>query len=267
MEISFSVLGLALLTTILLQINSNLANDYGDFTHGTDNDSRIGPMRALQSGSIAASEMRTAIFVTSFLSLLSGVTLLYLAPLTLPLKVTFLVLGLLAIYASIKYTAGSNPYGYRGLGDVSVMAFFGFLGVVGSYVCQTGAMELDVLLPALALGAFSTGVLNINNTRDIDTDKLTGKITLAVKIGAEKARLYQVFLLVLGMMSMLLYALMHFEFGFAYLFLLSYPLLVLNALKVWKTKEARRLDPMLKQLALTTFLLSLLLGIGLFLQA
>lgn len=265
-EISYPVLGFALLTTILLQINSNLANDYGDFTHGTDNDDRVGPMRAMQSGRIAAAEMRTAIAITSVLSFLSGVVLLYLAPLSLWLKGLFLLLGILAIYASIKYTAGKNPYGYRGLGDVSVMAFFGLLGVIGSYACQTGAIEIDVFLPAIALGAFSTGVLNINNTRDLEADKLAGKITLAVRMGAEKARRYHVFLIALGMASFLLYALLHFQFGFAYLFLLSYPLLTLNAIKVWKTKEAKRLDPMLKQLALSTFLLSILLGVGLVLQ-
>ncbi|MEX2597992.1 MAG: 1,4-dihydroxy-2-naphthoate octaprenyltransferase [Salibacteraceae bacterium] len=256
------VLALTISTTVLLQINSNLANDYGDFSHGTDNDERVGPQRALQSGVINAVEMRNAVRVVSLLSFLSGLALLYFAPLDIRFKAVLMIFGLAAIYASVRYTAGSNPYGYRGLGDLSVMLFFGVLGVVGSYVCQSGSFSWEVLLPALAIGAFSTGVLNVNNTRDLENDLKTGKITLAVKMGAQNARIYHFLLLFSGMLFFVLYAWIRIPWGLGWLFLFSYPLFLFNALMVFKTTDAAKLDPYLKQLALTTFLFSLLLGIG-----
>jgi 1,4-dihydroxy-2-naphthoate octaprenyltransferase len=261
--LDLGVLLLTISTTILLQVNSNLANDYGDFSHGTDNETRIGPERALQSGVLHADEMRRAIVICSVLSLISGVALILLTPLSLLWKGLLLVLGLAAIYASIRYTAGKNPYGYRGLGDVSVMAFFGLLGVLGSFVCQTGMLLSSTLLPAIALGAFSTGVLNVNNTRDLEADRNAGKITLAVRMGPRKARTYHVVLLLVGMLAMVIYALLHFEFGWDWLFISSYPLFLLNALKVWRGQDPKQLDPLLKQLALSTFLFTLLVGVGL----
>jgi 1,4-dihydroxy-2-naphthoate octaprenyltransferase len=260
--IDVSILIMTAITTVFLQINSNLANDYGDFSHGTDNDERIGPERAMQSGIISALTMRRAIWLTSFLSLLSGTVLLYLAPLDISTKFVLFLFGVAAIYASIRYTAGKDPYGYRGLGDVSVMAFFGILGVVGSYLCQTGALEWTLVFPAIAIGSFSTGVLNINNTRDIESDKNAGKITLAVRLGPQRARWYHIALILIGCVALLVYALLHFEWGWDWLFLAAYPLFALNAWKVWSVKEASRLDPMLKQLALSTFLLALLIGVG-----
>jgi 1,4-dihydroxy-2-naphthoate octaprenyltransferase len=256
------ILALTAITTILLQVNSNLANDYGDFEHGTDNDDRIGPERALQSGILQSGEMRKAIILFSVLSLFSGVALLYMAPLELWLKGVLFAFGVAAIYASIKYTAGSNPYGYRGLGDISVMAFFGILGVVGAYVCQAGSLEWSILLPAFSIGAFSTGVLNVNNTRDIDSDTKAGKITLAVKMGPVRARNYHVLLIVIGLLLILGYAIIEFSWGWKWLFLLAFPLLILNAVKVKTTLEASKLDPYLKQLALSTFFLSVLIAIG-----
>jgi 1,4-dihydroxy-2-naphthoate polyprenyltransferase len=254
------------LTTIFLQVNSNLANDYGDFSHGTDNEERVGPQRAMQSGAITEPEMRKAIILASSLSLISGVFLLMISPLEWITRVVLFVFGVAAIYASIKYTAGKNPYGYRGLGDVSVMAFFGILGVVGSYLCQTGTLDVSVLLAAISIGAFSTAVLNINNTRDIENDQKSGKITLAVKLGPQKARLYHLALIAIGCGSFLIYALMHFEWGWAWLFLLSFPLFLLNGFKVFTTSESADLDPYLKQLAISTFLFAITLGVGLWLQ-
>lgn len=261
---SFSggVLFLTALTTVLLQINSNLANDYGDFSHGTDNDERIGPQRAMQSGIISGEEMRKAIGIASVLSFLSGISLLYVAPLGWMERGLLLLFGVAAIVASIRYTAGRNPYGYRGLGDVSVMAFFGVLGVVGSYLCQVGGVEMDILLPAIAIGAFSTGVLNINNARDIESDRNAGKITLAVRMGPMRARAYHVALLAIGCTAFAGYALRHFEWGWDWLFLGAYPLFAWNAYKVYSIRVSEALDPMLKQLALSTFLFALLIGLG-----
>lgn len=259
------VLILTAVTTVFLQINSNLANDYGDFAHGTDNDERIGPERAMQSGAISEPEMRRAIWITSSLSFLSGVGLLLSSPLSWSLRGVLLLFGVAAIYASIRYTAGKNPYGYRGFGDVSVMAFFGILGVIGSFLCQTETLTLDMLLPAFAIGAFSTGVLNINNTRDIESDVRAGKITLAVKMGPKRARQYHVVLMALGCLAFLIYAGLNFSWGWSWLFLLAYPLFILNAIRVHRTSSAEALDPYLKQLALSTFLFALLIGIGLIL--
>ena len=267
---SVEIDGLALLftalTTTFLQVNSNLANDYGDFSHGTDNEGRVGPERAMQSGAIAEPEMRNAIIFTSSLSLISGIVLLLISPLSWMVRVLLFVFGVAAIYASIKYTAGKNPYGYRGLGDVSVMAFFGILGVVGSYLCQTGSFDFTVMLAAISIGAFSTGVLNINNTRDLENDEKSGKITLAVKLGPTKARLYHLALITIGCVSFMFYAWIHFEWGWSWLFLISFPFFMLNAFKVFTTKESASLDPYLKQLALSTFLFAITLGIGLWLQ-
>lgn len=261
-ELNVVVLIMTMLTTILLQINSNLANDYGDFTHGTDNEERIGPERTLQSGALTEKEMRKGIWISSLLAFVSGVVLLWLAPLVLITSIVLLLLGVAAIYASIKYTAGSNPYGYRGLGDVSVMAFFGILGVLGAFLCQVGSIEWDIMLPSLAIGAFSTGVLNINNTRDIESDQNAGKITLAVRMGPARARVYHLALLIIGCTAISIYALIHFELGWSWLFLLAFPLFLLNGMKVWVTRYASGLDPFLKQLALSTFLFSVLLAIG-----
>jgi len=260
------VLLLTALTTIFLQVNSNLANDYGDFSHGTDNEGRVGPQRAMQSGAITEPEIRKAIILASSLSLISGVVLLLISSLEWGMRGVLFLFGIAAIYASIKYTAGKNPYGYRGLGDVSVMAFFGVLGVVGSYLCQTGTLDTSVFLAAISIGAFSTGVLNINNTRDLDNDEKSGKITLAVKLGPKKARMYHLALIAIGCGSFLVYAAMHFEWGWAWLFLLSYPLFILNAVKVFTTTESVELDSYLKQLAISTFLFSIILGAGLLLQ-
>lgn len=249
-------------TTVLLQINSNLANDYGDFLQGTDSEDRIGPERALQSGVLSAPEVKRSIVLFSLLSFISGSALLYLAPIDFTSKLVLLVAGILAIYASIKYTAGSNPYGYRGLGDLSVMLFFGVLGVVGAFYVQSATLSWSVLLPAIGIGCFSAGVLNVNNTRDRSADMDAGKITIAVKLGAENSRRYQVFLMGIGISCFTLYASFFLDQWQNWIFLISLPLFALNAYKVYTIREDVRLDPWLKQLALSTFLLSLLLALG-----
>lgn len=253
------------LTTVLLQVNSNLANDYGDFLRGTDSDDRLGPVRALQSGVLNSAEMKRAIVLFSILSFLSGCFLLYLAPVGIMAKGVLLFAGVMAIYASIKYTAGSNPYGYRGLGDISVMVFFGILGVLGAFYIQTNTMPWSMILPAIGLGAFSAGVLNINNTRDRVSDIKAGKITLAVKLGAENARRYQVLLMAVGVLCFVGYAILNFKEWNDWIFSISLPLFSLIGYKVYSIQEDAKLDPFLKLLALSTFLLSALVAIGVWL--
>lgn len=261
-----SILMLTALTTVLLQINSNLANDYGDFQHGTDNEQRVGPMRAMQSGAISEKHMRLAITICSALSLLSGVMLLWVSQLPNIAKAVLFVLGIAAIYASIRYTAGKNPYGYKGFGDVSVLIFFGIIGVVGAYCLQTAYFNPTILLPAISIGCLSAAVLNVNNTRDLISDQQSGKITLAVKLGAQGARNYHLFLMITAMILFIVYAAISFNHLESWLFLLAYPLFILNAVRVFKNENPAELDPYLKQLALSTFLLAFLLGISVWLE-
>jgi 1,4-dihydroxy-2-naphthoate polyprenyltransferase len=259
-----SVVGLAALTTVLLQILSNLANDYGDSQNGADSVHREGPQRAVQSGTISPGQMKRGMVVFGMLSLVSGSALLWVALGAAAVWVTaaFFVLGLSAIWAAVNYTAGSKPYGYAGLGDVSVFIFFGLVGVCGTYFLQAGNLPLPVLLPAAALGCFATAVLNVNNIRDIRSDELAGKITIPVRLGPQRARVYHVVLLTAGLVCAVLYVVLTYHSPWQWLFLFSAPLLARNAAAVWQRQDSMQLDPLLKQMALTTLVFTLLFGLG-----
>lgn len=259
------VLLLCLATTLFLQILSNLANDYGDSVHGADSLTRQGPSRAVQSGKITLASMKVALIVFSGLSLISGLSLLFLVfgLQQLFLLLIFLTIGLGAIWAAVKYTAGDNPYGYAGLGDISVFLFFGLVGVLGTNYLFTQSINWTDLLPAISCGAFATGVLNVNNIRDIESDTEAGKRSIPVRIGRKKARVYHLILLSLGMVSMLVYASLDFQVYTDFLFVLSFPLFIINVLAVFRKTNAKSLDPYLKQLALSTLLFVLLFGLGL----
>lgn len=255
---------LAVVTTICLQVLSNFANDYGDAVNGKDTDARQGPQRAVQSGAITADAMRTAIIVFSVLSFISGIGLLYeaLKDATWHTFAAFLGLGILAIIAAITYTAGKRPYGYAGLGDVSVLIFFGWVGVLGVYYLHTKTLDWTLLLPATSCGVFAVGVLNINNIRDIESDTLTGKRSVPVRLGRERAIVYHWLLLSVGMGCSVLYLLIHFDALPQWLFVVSFPLFVRNGLAVSRLKKPSELDPYLKQMALSTLVFVLLFGIG-----
>ncbi len=188
---------LSLLTAILLQILSNLANDYGDAVKGTDNDARLGPVRALQSGAVTLKEMRQAIVINLVLTMLSGLCLILYALNSVESIIAFIGLGVLAMLAAIAYTVGNKPYGYVGLGDLSVFIFFGLLGVCGTYFLHTGVIESRLLLPSIGCGLFAVAVLNVNNMRDIENDQECGKRTVAVRLGPELAKKYH-FSLIFG---------------------------------------------------------------------
>jgi 1,4-dihydroxy-2-naphthoate octaprenyltransferase len=255
------------LTTLFLQVLSNLANDYGDTRHGADSEHRQGPKRAVQAGLITASQMQTGMVVFAALSLVSGLLLLWTALGSEGLYVFlfFLALGLAAIWAAIHYTAGAKPYGYAGWGDISVFTFFGLVGVLGTYYLQTQQLRGAILLPAASLGFLATGVLNINNIRDITSDKRAGKYSIPVRLGPVKARLYHGLLLLAALACALAYVAGLPAGYLKYLFLLTLPLLGFNASRVWRLRTAPELDPYLKQMALTTLLFVLLFGIGLLL--
>ncbi len=256
---------LAMLTTLFLQILSNLANDYGDAVNGVDNDQRVGPRRVTQAGLIPVNQIRWAIVVFSLLALLSGVIMILIG-LDHGLQVIlFFLLGLLAIFAAIRYTVGRNPYGYVGLGDLFVFLFFGIVGVAGTFYLHTHQFDPWVLLPAAAVGLLSSGVLNLNNMRDIVNDSRTGKQTLVVRIGSRAAKIYHVGLITFSMLVSILYTLHYYSSVYQLLFVLTFPLLVMNIKVVIQNTEPVELNSELKKLALSTFFFSLTFGLGMIL--
>lgn len=252
----------SIVTTIFLQILSNLANDYGDSIHGADSADRKGPSRAVQSGAITPGQMKTAIIIFVLLCLASGVSLLLISfGMNWNAIFFFFGLGVLSILAAIAYTVGKKPYGYAGLGDFSVLIFFGLIGVMGSNYLFTKQLNWIQVLPAMSCGFFSMGVLNINNIRDIESDRKAGKFSIPVRIGRESAVTYHWFLLAAGMLGALIYALVTYRAPLQLLFLLSFPFFIVNGLSVQR-KSSEQLDPYLKQLALSTLLFVVLFGLG-----
>ncbi len=260
-QFNFQVFVMCLLTTMALQILSNLANDYGDSVHGADNSARKGPSRAVQSGLISHKKMKLAIGVTAVITLILGISLLMMSQLSTLELYVFLALGVLAITAAILYTNGFIPYGYIGLGDISVFIFFGMLGVIGSNYLMTGSFSWDLILPGASCGLFTVAVLNINNIRDIDSDKVAGKYSIPVRLGYEKSIYYHYFLLIIGLLCAVAYVTINYRTPLQFLFLLATPLLIVNAQAV-KNKLRVELDPYLKQMSLTTLLFVFLFGIG-----
>jgi 1,4-dihydroxy-2-naphthoate polyprenyltransferase len=257
-----SIFFMCCLTTVLLQILSNLANDYGDSVNGADHAGRKGPSRAVQSGAISMQQMRSAVMAFVLLSLASGIYLLWLSfGWNAKAFLFFLALGLLSIAAAIAYTVGRKPYGYMGLGDISVLLFFGLVGVLGSLYLFTGELSALQTLPALSCGFFSMAVLNINNIRDIESDKAAGKFSIPVRIGKGKATRYHWFLLIAGFASTIIYTLLTYTSPLQFLFVPVFALLVRNGVAV-STLPSEKLDPYLKQMALSTLLFVVLFGVG-----
>jgi 1,4-dihydroxy-2-naphthoate octaprenyltransferase len=263
---SWSVLYLALLTAVFLQILSNLANDYGDYSKGTDNDNRIGNLRALQSGNIKPGQMKAAIVICVLLCLISGIALLwnaFSATFNWPFLI-FFIIGVLAILAAIKYTIGKNPYGYSGFGDLMVFIFFGPVAVSGTYFLHTG-FEVDlsrdwhIIFPGIAIGCLCTGVLNTNNIRDIDNDKASGKLTIPVKIGLTKARIYHAFLLILACLATVTLIWTGPANPLSWLSLIAFFPIFSQLNQVIRIAPSHAFNQLLKQLSLGTLLLVILL--------
>jgi 1,4-dihydroxy-2-naphthoate octaprenyltransferase len=253
----------AILTTLGLQILSNFANDYGDGVKGTDNEDRVGPKRAIQSGVISPKAMKKAIVITSILTLISAIVLIYLAfrNTNLGYSLFYLGLGILAIASAIRYTVGNSAYGYRGFGDLFVFVFFGLVSTLGVNFLYSKQLDWILILPATAIGLLSVAVLNLNNMRDEASDKKSGKNTIVVKIGVANAKKYHYFLIIGAMVLILIFAILsdfHFD---QYLFVLAYIPLTKHLITVSKNKDSRALDPELKKVALSTFALSVLLAL------
>lgn len=262
---SWKIFGLLLITTLGLQVLSNFANDYGDGVKGTDNEDRIGPKRALQSGIISPQQMKNAIILTGFLTFLSALCLIYYSfkDTNFLYSLFFILLGIIAIVAALKYTMGNSAYGYKGLGDVFVFIFFGIVSTMGSHFMFAKQIDWILLLPATAIGFLSVGVLNLNNIRDEASDKKVGKNTIVVKIGGQKAKKYHYFLVITAMLLTIVFAVLkNFNFD-QYLFVVVFFPLMSHLITVYRNKEPRLLDPELKKLAICTFLLSILLSISL----
>ena len=260
---NWKLFAFAILTTLGLQILSNFANDYGDGIKGTDNEDRVGPKRTIQSGVITPQAMKSAIILTSGLTLFSAIYLIYLAfgAHNLGYSLFYLILGIAAIASAIRYTVGNSAYGYRGFGDVFVFVFFGLVSTLGVNFLYSKQLDAILILPATAIGFLSVAVLNLNNMRDEASDRKSGKNTLVVKMGIENAKKYHYFLIVGAMVLVLIFALLsHFHFD-QYLFLIAYLPLVKHLITVRKNQNNKLLDPELKKVALSTFALSVLLAL------
>lgn len=257
---------LCIITTVFLQITSNLANDYGDSIHGADSLNRIGPPRAVQSGGIRPIQMRAAVFLFAGLSFISGIALLSVSfGFQWNSLLFFLGLGLLSIGAAITYTMGKKPYGYMGLGDLSVLIFFGFVGVLGTYYLFTKYISGYEVLPSMSVGFFSMAVLNINNIRDIESDKQAGKFSIPVRWGRSRAIGYHWILLIFGVSFSIVYTFLKYNSPWQFIFLLTIPLFIKNGFAV-QHRPAESLDPYLRQMAISTLLFVLFFGVGLIIK-
>jgi len=257
------VMALCLLTTILLQVLSNFANDYGDHQKGSDTEERIGPLRGIQKGAISAKELKWGLILMVVASFLSGSFLIGIAYENLSDLLAFAGLGILAIVAAITYTVGAKPYGYMGLGDISVLVFFGLLGVGGTYYLQTHSIDSHIILPAIGSGLLASAVLNINNLRDIEQDTKAGKNTLAVRLGAYKGRVYHCILLSVAALCYLAFAVATSISWTNYLFVLAIPLLAKHAIFVYRSQQPSELRPMLAQMSMISLLINILFSLGL----
>ncbi|UOX32903.1 1,4-dihydroxy-2-naphthoate octaprenyltransferase [Flavobacterium sediminilitoris] len=248
---------LALLTTLGLQILSNYANDYGDGVKGTDAN-RIGEKRLVGSGIISSSQMKKAVIITAIITFIIALSLIYVAfgKENFGLSLIFILLGIGSIGAAIKYTVGSNAYGYSGFGDVFVFVFFGLVSVLGSNFLFTKTFDWYLILPAISIGLLSVAVLNLNNMRDIENDKTSGKNTLVVKLGLKKAKIYHEIIIAIASISFLIFCLIT-KISLLPILVVNISLIIhLNKIK--KSNSYEDFDPELKKVALSTFALSLL---------
>ncbi len=251
---------LTLTTALLLQLLSNLANDLGDYVKGTDRTGgRVGPMRSVQSGKISPHQMKVGIGITTLITMISGLVLLLRLFYTIGFAVivVFLIVGFLSLLSALFYTLGHRPYGYKGWGDFFAFLFFGPIAVIGTYYLQAQSIDLRSIFPSIGMGLLSAMILNVNNMRDIDNDALSGKRTIAVRLGLEKAKVYHAMLMMTMFVCFLIYSFVYAStplYRFAYLIVYVFQFVLLSEIF---NKEGRNLDPYLKKTALSAFLLSI----------
>ena len=257
-DFSFIIFLLSILTAIAFQIVSNFANDYGDGIKGTDNEERIGPKRVLQQGLLTSKNLKRGILVSVVVSIILSIALIYesLGVDKLLFSVLFILLAIGAVAAAIKYTVGTNPYGYSGLGDLFVFIFFGWVSVIGSYFLQINSIDLSIVLFATSVGLLSVAVLNLNNMRDIENDLNSSKITLAVRLGGYKAKVYHFFLISIAIILFFI-GIGEQPLLIKTIYTLVFVPLFLHLYRVFNVKEPKQFDPELKKLALTIFFISI----------
>ena len=266
-KFSFLTAALAILTTLLLQILSNFANDLGDSKNGVDNKNRKVALRAVQTGKISPSEMKNAVILTASLSFISGISLLYFALQYANAQtiITFIMLGLLAILAAIAYTVGKKPYGYMGLGDLSVFLFFGWVGTFGTYYLQTEILNYYILIPASGCGFLSVAVLNLNNLRDIENDRKTGKNSIPVRIGKIYGFYYQKTIMLLGVCTFIIYLMYQgkpIQLSQNIIIMAGWYPLVQIIKQLNSKMTPAQIDPYLKKTALSTLFLIVIFGVS-----
>lgn len=257
-----AIFWLAIVTTIGFQVLSNFANDYGDGIKGSDKN-RTGEARMVASGAITPKQMKNAMIVTTIITLLVAILLIFIAfgKENFGYAVLFFFLGIASIIAAIKYTVGKSAYGYSGFGDVFVFLFFGLLSVVGSYFLYTKQLNFLIFLPATAVGFLSTAVLNLNNLRDFEQDKINQKNTLVVKLGISNAKKYHYFLIFGALFASSIFVILNFSSIVQFLFLIAFIPLMKNLVTVAKNNQLSELDSELKKVALSTFLFAIIFGI------
>ena len=226
----------ALVCALLIQIGTNLANDYFDFMKGADSADRIGPVRVVQSGLIPPATVRNAMIAVFVLTFILGLYLVFVGGWPI------LLIGVASIICAVLYTAGPYPLAYVGLGDVFVFLFFGIVAVTGTYYVQTLQWSVDALIASLPVGAISTAILVVNNYRDIDTDRDANKKTLAVRIGRRATRMEYRLLLLVAYVVPLYQFLQESQPLWLLLPLLSIPFAVSVLLVVEKSRDGAALN-------------------------
>jgi len=259
-QFDWKIFVLAVATTLSFQILSNFANDYGDGIKGTD-ENRIGEKRLVASGEVSALQMKKAVQIMGIVSFVFALVLIYISfgKANFLYSLVFLLLGIASIVAAIKYTVGKKAYGYSGLGDVFVFVFFGLVAVLGSNFLFTKSIDWRLILPAVSIGLLSTAVLNLNNMRDIENDKIAGKNTLVVKMGLKWAKTYQEVILASGMVCFMVFVLL-LNTSLTPVLIVNIPI-IKHMGKVRKAEKYEDFDPELKKVALSTFALSILFWI------
>jgi 1,4-dihydroxy-2-naphthoate octaprenyltransferase len=253
---------LTALTAALLQIICNLANDYGDFTHGADPVNKCKPPSAIQVGLVTLKQVKHALQLLLVPTLGLGMLLIYLGQLSSLALFIFVGLGAAAIIAAVAYTMGKKPYGYQGWGDVAVLVFFGLVGVGGTFYLHTKQSGTIWLLPAISYGSLVVAVLNVNNIRDITSDAQVGKKTIPVRIGKKAAIYYHWGLLTISTMAVLAFLLRYVNSPWPYLCLCTLPALIRHGMAVGRQDPAQ-LTKQLQNLVLTIFVFVCLLAAGL----
>lgn len=265
-QVSWYVILLTILTTISLQILSNMSNELGDFLSGVDGEGREGPQYSMNEGGLTEDEMRSCIRITVLVCCILGLGMIRASFRTILCieSESLVVLGAAAIWAAMHYTLGKKPYGYRGLGDIFVFLFFGLVPVAGGYFVCAHSIEPATLIPGAAIGLFSVGVLNVNNIRDMKSDA-ANRTTIPLKLGGHRAKVYHTILIAGGWVLMLLFTALFTDGWKPYLYIITLPLYSKHLAGVWKRSD-RELDPMLPMLVISTFIFALLAGTGYILQ-